>query len=83
MQARIQTNMQVLFAPDIRSKKEKSMPHPIRAWIIRGGTSKGVYLKESDLPRDPLDRDRTILAFSARRISARSMDWAARTRSPT
>lgn len=39
------------------------MPHPIRAWIIRGGTSKGVYLKEADLPRDPLSRDRTILGI--------------------
>lgn len=39
------------------------MPTPIRAWIIRGGTSKGVYLKESDLPRDPLSRDRTILGI--------------------
>ena len=39
------------------------MPHPIRAQIIRGGTSKGVYLKEADLPRDPADRDRTILGI--------------------
>ena len=35
----------------------------IRCWIIRGGTSKGVYLKEADLPRDPADRDRTILGI--------------------
>ncbi|MCA8927038.1 MAG: 3-methylitaconate isomerase [Alphaproteobacteria bacterium] len=39
------------------------MSHPIRAWIIRGGTSKGIYLKESDLPRDPARRDRTILGI--------------------
>lgn len=39
------------------------MPQPIRAWIIRGGTSKGIFLKESDLPRDPADRDRTILGI--------------------
>ncbi len=39
------------------------MTQPIRCWIIRGGTSKGVYLKESDLPRDPVDRDRTILGI--------------------
>lgn len=39
------------------------MSQPIRAWIIRGGTSKGVYLKESDLPRDPQSRDRTILGI--------------------
>ena len=39
------------------------MPQPIRAWIIRGGTSKGVYLKEADLPRDPQDRDRTIVGI--------------------
>jgi methylitaconate Delta-isomerase len=39
------------------------MSQPIRAWIIRGGTSKGIYLKEADLPRDPVDRDRTILGI--------------------
>jgi methylitaconate Delta-isomerase len=39
------------------------MTEAVRAWIIRGGTSKGVYLKESDLPRDPTDRDRTILGI--------------------
>jgi len=39
------------------------MSAPIRCWIIRGGTSKGVYLKESDLPRDPAARDRTILGI--------------------
>ncbi len=30
--------------------------------IMRGGTSKGIFLKEEDLPRDPLLRDRIILA---------------------
>jgi len=39
------------------------MAAPIRCWIIRGGTSKGVYLKESDLPRDPAARDKTILGI--------------------
>jgi len=33
----------------------------IRAAIIRGGTSKGVYLLASDLPADPAARDRVIL----------------------
>jgi 2-methylaconitate cis-trans-isomerase PrpF len=30
---------------------------------MRGGTSKGVYLRESDLPADPAARDRAILAI--------------------
>ena len=37
------------------------MTEAIRCSIIRGGTSKGVYLKESDLPRDAEARDRAIL----------------------
>ena len=35
----------------------------IRAAIIRGGTSKGVYLLASELPKDPAVRDRVILAI--------------------
>ena len=35
----------------------------IRAAIIRGGTSKGVYLLASDLPSDPVIRDKVILAI--------------------
>ncbi|HTX55171.1 MAG TPA: PrpF domain-containing protein [Candidatus Baltobacteraceae bacterium] len=35
----------------------------IRAAIIRGGTSKGVYLLASDLPHDPVLRDQVILAI--------------------
>jgi 2-methylaconitate cis-trans-isomerase PrpF len=35
----------------------------IRAAVIRGGTSKGVYLLANDLPRDPATRDRVILAI--------------------
>jgi len=37
------------------------MPTPIRCVIMRGGTSKGVYLREADLPSDPAARDRAIL----------------------
>ena len=33
----------------------------IRAAIVRGGTSKGVFLFEEDLPRDPAARDALIL----------------------
>jgi methylitaconate Delta-isomerase len=36
---------------------------PIRCVIMRGGTSKAVFLKEADLSRDPAERDRTILAI--------------------
>ncbi|MCX6630040.1 MAG: hypothetical protein NTW28_20680 [Candidatus Solibacter sp.] len=35
----------------------------IRAAVIRGGTSKGVFLLASDLPADPAVRDRVILAI--------------------
>ncbi|WP_027717877.1 2-methylaconitate cis-trans isomerase PrpF family protein [Desulfovirgula thermocuniculi] len=35
----------------------------IRCVIMRGGTSKGVFLLENDLPRDPQVRDRVILAI--------------------
>jgi 2-methylaconitate cis-trans-isomerase PrpF len=35
----------------------------IRAAIIRGGTSKGVYLLENDLPSDRAARDQVILAI--------------------
>lgn len=34
----------------------------IRAVIMRGGTSKAVFIKENDLPKDPQLRDRVILA---------------------
>jgi hypothetical protein len=35
----------------------------IRAAIVRGGTSKGVYLLADDLPSDPAARDQVILAI--------------------
>lgn len=38
-----------------------SMPQSIRCTIIRGGTSKGIYLRDVDLPRDPVMREKTIL----------------------
>ncbi len=39
------------------------MSQAIRCTILRGGTSKGVYLRESDLPDDPAARERTILSI--------------------
>lgn len=38
------------------------MIRQIRCVIMRGGTSKAVFLKESDLPVDELERSRTILS---------------------
>lgn len=35
----------------------------IRVTIIRGGTSKGLYLMDNELPQDPEERDRVILAL--------------------
>ena len=34
----------------------------VRCTIMRGGTSKGVFFREEDLPQDPQERDRVILA---------------------
>lgn len=39
------------------------MVRQIRCAIMRGGTSKAVFLKESDLPIDEVERARTILAI--------------------
>ena len=36
---------------------------PIRCVIMRGGTSKGLFLRANDLPSDPQKRDRVILAL--------------------
>jgi hypothetical protein len=36
---------------------------PIRCVIMRGGTSKGLFLRFNDLPQDPALRDRVILAL--------------------
>lgn len=37
------------------------MSESIRCVILRGGTSKGIYLRDGDLPRDPVEREKTIL----------------------
>ena len=39
------------------------MSQPIRCTILRGGTSKGIYLKEADIPADPAAREKTILSI--------------------
>tara|TARA_B100000405_G_scaffold158381_1_gene110707 strand:+ start:248 stop:1399 length:1152 start_codon:yes stop_codon:yes gene_type:complete len=39
------------------------MSTSIPCTILRGGTSKGVYLREGDLPTDPKEREATILAI--------------------
>ncbi len=39
------------------------MAGPIRCVIMRGGTSKAVFLKENDLPTDPLQRKNVILGI--------------------
>lgn len=36
---------------------------PVRTVIYRGGTSKGLFLHENDLPQDPKIRDKVILAM--------------------
>jgi len=37
------------------------MTRSIRAVLMRGGTSKAVFLREADLPADPAERDRLLL----------------------
>ncbi|MEX2643403.1 MAG: PrpF domain-containing protein [Acetobacterales bacterium] len=39
------------------------MSEPVRCVILRGGTSKGVYLRAADLPSDPAARDKAILGI--------------------
>ena len=39
------------------------MVRQIRCVLMRGGTSKAVFLKESDLPIDEAERNRTILSI--------------------
>jgi 2-methylaconitate cis-trans-isomerase PrpF len=34
---------------------------PVRCSIVRGGTSKGIFIMENELPRDPVQRDKYIL----------------------
>lgn len=36
---------------------------PVRTVVYRGGTSKGLFLRENDLPADPAIRDRVILSM--------------------
>jgi hypothetical protein len=38
------------------------MQTPIRALFMRGGTSRGPFFKESDLPADVATRDKVLLA---------------------
>ncbi|TDR92885.1 2-methylaconitate cis-trans isomerase PrpF family protein [Enterovirga rhinocerotis] len=38
------------------------MAQSIRSVVMRGGTSRAVFLREADLPDDPIERDRIILA---------------------
>ena len=36
---------------------------PIKCIIMRGGTSKGVFFREQDLPGNPNERERLILSL--------------------
>ncbi|MDC5486172.1 4-oxalomesaconate tautomerase, partial [Acinetobacter baumannii] len=39
------------------------MQTKIPCMLMRGGTSKGAYFLESDLPQDPIKRDQVLLAI--------------------
>ena len=36
---------------------------PLRCSIVRGGTSKGVFIMKNELPSDPVLRDKVLLAI--------------------
>ena len=46
-----------------REGSEDTMSQTIGCTILRGGTSKGIYLKEADIPADPAAREKTILSI--------------------
>ena len=48
--------------------------------IMRAGTSKGIFIKENDLPKDQALRDKPSSPSSAAPMSARSTVWPVRTR---
>ncbi len=39
------------------------MQREIKCMMMRGGTSKGAYFLASDLPADPVERDRLLLSI--------------------
>src|ERR1700720_2114400 len=43
--------------------ENRVMARPVRCVIMRGGTSKAVFLREADLPAGPEERRKTILAI--------------------
>ena len=51
----------------------------LRCAIVRGGTSKGVFIMANEYPKDPAKRDAAILAVMAALTCARSTVWAALT----
>ena len=51
----------------------------LRCAIVRGGTSKGVFIMKNQLPNDPAKRDAVILAIYGSPDVPRSTVWAALT----
>ena len=51
----------------------KSEVISVKCSIVRGGTSKGIFILENELPSDPALRDKYVLE-----ICGRSTAWAAR-----
>ena len=51
------------------------MASPVRCVIMRGGTSKAVFLKESDLPLDPTERNRELRRAYQRIVSDAPALW--------
>lgn len=57
-----------------------NMQYSIPCLFMRGGTSRGPFFLETDLPADVAARDRVLLAVMGSPTHARSMVWEARTR---
>lgn len=49
---------------------------PYKVVIHRGGTSKGIFIKENELPKDPEARSRVIRAIFGTRTAGRLTAWA-------
>ena len=51
----------------------------IRAVIMRAGTSKGIFLRDVDLPKDKEERDKVILRILEVLISGKLTGWGEQT----
>ena len=65
--------------PSYRRARSAGSQTAVPTLVMRGGTSRGLFLDARTLPADPAVRDAVLLAAMARPTPARSTAWAART----